>query len=297
MTGAAPRSAAAATLRLAATGAGGMLGRELVRAARARELPLLGWDREALDVTDEDATRRALDDARPDVVIHAAAWTDVDGCEADPERAFLVNAKGTANVALACREVGARLVTLSTDYVFPGDADEPYDEDATPGPLNVYGWSKLAAEEATRALGSRGCVARTSWVYADHGKNFLRTMLRLAAERSTVDVVDDQRGCPTYAADLAEALLDLARSGAGGVLHVVNRGATTWHGFAQAIFAETRATVVARPVTSELFPRPAQRPRNSVLRDSRLASAGVSPLPSWEDALRRCLVRVADHAL
>jgi dTDP-4-dehydrorhamnose reductase len=289
------RPPSASTVRIAATGAGGMLGRELLRAARAREIALLGWDRRALDVTDADAARRALDEARPDVVIHAAAWTDVDGCEADPERAFRTNAKGTVNLAAACREAGARLVTISTDYVFDGEGTEPYREDAPPGPMNVYGWSKLAAEDATLALGRSGCVARTAWLYADHGKNFFRTMLRLAEERSAIDVVDDQHGCPTFAADLAEALLEVAASGASGVLHVVNGGATTWYGFARAIFAEASRPVVVRAVTSERFPRPARRPHNSVLSDSRLAAAGMASPPAWEDGLRRCVVRVADQ--
>ena len=291
MTERATRPAAASTLRIAATGAGGMLGRELLRAARAREIALLGWDRTALDVTDAEAVHLRLDEARPDVVIHAAAWTDVDGCEADPERAFRTNAKGTANVAAACRETGARLVTISTDYVFDGEGTEPYREDSPVGPLNVYGWSKLAAEEATLALGRNGCVARTAWLYADHGRNFFRTMLRLAEERAAIDVVDDQRGCPTFAPDLAECLLDVAASGASGVLHAVNGGATTWCGFARAIFAEAGRPAVVHAVTSDRFPRPARRPHNSVLADARLTGAGIPRLPAWEDGLRRCTTR------
>jgi dTDP-4-dehydrorhamnose reductase len=295
MTEAAPRSAAASTVRIAATGAGGMLGRELLRAARAREIALLGWDRAALDVADADATRRALDDARPDVAIHAAAWTDVDGCEADPERAFRVNAKGAANVAAACRDVGARLITVSTDYVFDGAAAEPYREDASPGPLNVYGWSKLAAEEATLALGPRGVVARTAWLYASHGRNFLLTMLAAARDRRTLRVVDDQRGSPTWAADLAGALLDLALAAhernAHGIFHVTNAGAVTWNGFARKIFELSRRDVDVVAVSSEEFPRPARRPASSVLADTRGPAAGLPRMAPWEDALARCLAR------
>ncbi len=279
--------------RVALTGAGGMLGTEIARAAAARGIPLAAWDRAACDVTDAGAVLRAVRTARPGVVIHAAAWTDVDGCEADPDRAFLVNATGTANVAAACRAAGARLVTVSTDYVFDGAADEGYAEDDRPDPISVYGWSKLMAEEATRALGDAGCVVRTAWVYADHGRNFLLTMLRLAAERDTLDVVDDQRGCPTFAADLAGALLDAAiRPGASGVLHAVNGGAVTWHGFARRILAGMGRTVDVRAVGTDRFPRPARRPRCSVLRDGRLAALGIAPLPPWEDGLARCLARL-----
>jgi dTDP-4-dehydrorhamnose reductase len=285
-------SPAAAGLSVAVTGAAGMLGRELVRAAAARGIALRAFDRAALDVADGPAAMQALAAARPDVLIHAAAWTDVDGCEADPEKAFRVNAAGTARVAAACRAAGARLVTVSTDYVFDGTKEGPYVEDDARGPLSVYGWSKLAAEDETLALGPAGCVVRTAWVYADHGRNFLLTMRKLAAERDAIDVVDDQRGGPTFAADLAEALLDVAASGATGVLHAVNAGATTWHGFARAIFAATGQAVDVRAVTTDAFPRPARRPRNSVLSGRRLAAAGVAALPPWEDGLRRCIARL-----
>jgi len=280
--------------RLAVTGAGGMLGRELVRAAAARGAPCVPWDRAACDVTEPAAVAAAFARARPEVVIHAAAWTDVDGCEADPERAFLVQGTGTANVAAACRAAGARLVTVSTDYVFDGTKEAPYAEDDPPAPLSVYGWSKLAAEQATLALGDAGCVARTAWLYADHGRNFLRTMLRLASERDVIEVVDDQRGCPTYAADLAEALLDLAAdAAASGIFHAVNGGATTWCGFAREIAARSGAKARIVAVTTERVPRPARRPARSVLADRRRASRGLPALPAWEDGLARCLARIA----
>ena len=289
-------SARAGGARIAVTGAEGMLGRELVRAAAARGVDVVAWDLPAFDVTDADIVRRAMDAARPGVVIHAAAWTDVDGCEADPDRAFRVNGTGTAHVAAACRERGARLVTVSTDYVFDGEKDGPYAEDDTPSPLSVYGWSKLAAEQATRELGETGCVVRTAWLYADHGRNFLLTMLRLAGERRMIEVVDDQRGCPTFAADLAEALLAVAAADVSGVIHVVNGGATTWHGFAREIFAGAGLDVGVKAVTTERFPRPAPRPRNSVLAVENLARFGVTAPPAWEDGLRRCLGRRARGA-
>jgi len=175
--------------------------------------------------------------------------------------------------------------------VFAGDADRPYAEDDAPGPLSVYGWSKLLAEEAVRALGEGGAIVRTAWLYADHGANFLRTMLQLGRERGEVRVVDDQHGSPTFAADLAGALLDLAAVPAAGVFHATNTGATTWYGFARRIFELARLPARLVPTTTEAFPRPARRPAWSVLGSRRLAEAGVGPLPPWEDALRRCLER------
>ncbi|MGQ0720854.1 MAG: dTDP-4-dehydrorhamnose reductase [Candidatus Eiseniibacteriota bacterium] len=281
-------------LRVALTGAGGMLGREVRRAAAGRGLDLVPWDRVALDVTDANATRRVVAAARADVVIHGAAWTDVDGCEGDPDRAMHVNGEGTANVARACAECGAKLVMVSTDYVFAGNRTEPWTEGDAPAPISAYGRSKLAGEEAVQEiLGSRGTIARTAWVYADHGKNFVLTMLRLGREKGEVRVVDDQEGSPTFAADLAEALLDVAAKGRGGIYHVTNRGRVTWCGFARAIFECAGLPVKVTAVTTAEFPRPAPRPANSVLVDTRFAGEGIPAMPSWEDALARCLSRLA----
>jgi dTDP-4-dehydrorhamnose reductase len=281
-------------LRIALTGAGGMLGREVLRAAAARRCALLPWDRAALDVTDPDAARRAVAAARADVVIHAAAWTDVDGCEGDPARAMRVNGEGAANVARACAESGAKLVMVSTDYVFAGDRVEPYQEDDEPAPISAYGRSKLAGEAAvSELLGPRGAIARTAWVYADHGRNFLLTMLRLGREKGEVRVVDDQKGSPTFAADLAETLLDLAAKGGSGVYHVTNSGSVTWCGFARAIFEQAGLAVRVSAVSTAEFLRPAPRPANSVLSDTRLAREGIRAMPRWEDALARCLARLA----
>ncbi|MDP6529413.1 MAG: dTDP-4-dehydrorhamnose reductase [Gemmatimonadota bacterium] len=286
-------SASQATVRVAATGCAGMLGRELGAEAAARGVPFTGWDLPDFDLTDREAVMREIGSARPDVVIHAAAWTDVDACESNPSKAFLVNGRATAHVVEACREAGARVVHVSTDYVFPGDLDRPYREDDLPGPLSVYGWSKLAGEEAVRSLGDAGAIARTAWLYAGHGANFLRTMLRLGRERDSLAVVDDQLGSPTFAGDLARVLLDLAIEGGSGTFHTTNTGSVTWHGFASAIFAAAGIGVEVKAVTSADFPRPAHRPANSVLLDSRLADAGIHPMPSWEDGLARCFAGMA----
>lgn len=281
-------------VHLAFTGAAGMLGRELVAATRERAGKVVAWDRDSFDLTDESAVLRAFEAARPRAVIHGAAWTDVDGCEADPQRAFLVNGRGTANLARACREFEARLVMVSTDYVFGGDKEGPYVESDEPGPLSVYGWSKLLGEEAVRELGPKGAIARTAWVYADHGQNFFLTMLRLAEDRDQLAVVDDQNGSPTFAADLAAKLIELAEcESAHGVFHVTNQGATTWNGFAREIMRGAGKDVTVDPVSSDQFPRPARRPANSVLSGRRLEEFGLAEPPAWEDALARCFARRA----
>jgi dTDP-4-dehydrorhamnose reductase len=268
-----------------------MLGRELIAVAQARSLELTPWDLVDFDLTDRDAVMRAIESVRPTALIHAAAWTDVDGCESNPEKAFLANGRATAHVAEACRETGARLVMVSTDYVFSGDKEGPYLETDPPGPFSIYGWSKLVGEEAVRLLGPSGAIARTAWLYADQGANFFLTMLRLGSERTEVSVVDDQLGSPTFAADLANALVDLALSGASGTFHVTNLGSVTWNGFAKAIFAGAKLPVTVNAVSSLEFPRPARRPANSVLANTRFATAGIPKMPSWEDGLRRCLER------
>ncbi len=278
--------------RVAYTGAWGMLGKEMIRAAAERRVDLLPWDLDDFDLTNREATLRAVTAARPRVVVHGAAWTDVDGCESDRAKAVLVNGRGTANLAAACREAGARLIMVSTDYVFSGNSERPYRETDPPGPISVYGWSKLIGEEAVLAMGEEGAIARTAWLYADHAKNFLRTMLRLAEEREEIAVVDDQRGSPTFAADLAHALLDLAAVPASGVFHTTNRGAVTWCGFARSIFELAGLHVRLKPVATAQFPRPAPRPANSVLENTRFAELGLPPLPTWEEGLERCLARI-----
>jgi dTDP-4-dehydrorhamnose reductase len=279
------------------TGARGMLGQEIVREAKSRSIDLVAWDRPQLDITNESATARIIGESKPDIVIHAAAWTDVDACETNPKQAHEVNGWGTANVAQACAKCGAALVYVSTDYVFSGEKASPYVEDDATDPINEYGKSKLFGEDAVRSLGAKGIVARTSWLYAEHGKNFVRTMLRLAREGKALRVVDDQRGSPTYAADLARALLDLAAAAlagrAQGTYHVTNGGTVTWHGFAERIFQLAKVTADLTPVSSSEFPRPARRPKNSVLLNQRLERAGISPLPAWDDALARCIKTIS----
>jgi dTDP-4-dehydrorhamnose reductase len=275
------------------TGAGGMLGHDLLRVLPAGVTALR---RTELDITDAEAVAAAV--AGHDVVLNAAAWTDVDGAEADEAAATLVNGTGVETLALACAKTGARLIHVSTDYVFAGDATEPYPEDGPINPINAYGRSKLAGERAVlEALPETGYVVRTAWLYGRHGKNFVATMLRLAGERDTVDVVDDQLGQPTWSLDLARQLVALgaAPSAPAGVYHGTSSGQTTWYGLAREIFATAGLDPErVHPTTSDRFVRPARRPAYSVLGHTRWALAGLRPLRDWKAALHEALPELTD---
>ena len=274
--------------RFLVTGAGGMLGHDLLTVLRDHDVTAA--TRAELDITDTAKVRDLV--AGHDVVINAAAWTDVDGAEADEAAATAVNGAGVAALAAACAATGARLVHVSTDYVFAGDAAGPYAEDAPTAPVNAYGRSKLAGETAVLgALPDTGYVVRTAWLYGAHGGNFVRTMLRLAGEREFVDVVDDQVGQPTWSLELARALVALADAGApAGVYHATAQGQTSWHGLAAAVFAEAGLDPArVRPTTSAAFVRPAPRPSYSVLGHDRWAAAGLAPLRPWRAMLAAAL--------
>jgi len=272
------------------TGAGGMLGRDLVSVLSAAGHDVTAARRADLDITDATAVKAAA--AGHDVVVNAAAWTDVDGAEADEAAATAVNGTGTRHVAAACAATGARLLHVSTDYVFPGDATAPYPEDAPTDPVNGYGRSKLAGEVAVRdLLPDTGYIVRTAWLYGAHGPNFVATMLRLAQSRDIVDVVDDQRGQPTWSFALAEQLVRLGLAAVdgtarAGAYHGTASGETTWFGLARAVFEEAGLDPArVHPTTSDKFVRPARRPAFSVLGHDRWAAAGLAPLPHWRTML------------
>jgi dTDP-4-dehydrorhamnose reductase len=273
------------------TGAAGQLGVDLCAVLTEAGIAHTALRRADLDVTDPAAVKSAV--AGHDVVVNAAAWTDVDAAEADEAAATAVNGDGVRHVATACAASGARLLHVSTDYVFPGNADSPYAEDAPTDPINAYGRSKLAGENAVRELlPDEGFVVRTAWLYGAHGPNFVRTMLRLAAQREFVDVVDDQRGQPTWSYALARHLYLLGTSGdaPGGVYHGTCTGETTWFGLARAVFAGAGLDPErVRPTTSDAYVRPAPRPSYSVLAHRRWRHAGLPPMQSWESALETAL--------
>ncbi|TDC80639.1 dTDP-4-dehydrorhamnose reductase [Micromonospora sp. KC606] len=277
--------------RALVTGGGGMLGQDLLAVLATRpDLTVTAATRAELDITDPTAVRAAV--TGHDVVFNTAAWTDVDGAEQAEAAATVVNGDAVAHLARACADTGARLVHVSTDYVFPGDADAPYAEDAPTDPINAYGRSKLAGERAVvRFLPETGYLVRTAWLYGAHGPNFVATMLRLAGQREHLDVVDDQQGQPTWSYTLAArlvALSDAALAGRApaGIYHGTCSGRTTWYGLARAAFALAGLDPARiRPSTSDRFPRPAARPAYSVLGHDRWAAAGLPPLPDWHDTL------------
>lgn len=291
------------TPALLVTGAGGQLATDLLAQAGSLRFAR-GVTRAQLDLTDAAGIRRLVadwartvrsdsPDIRP-VVVNAAAYTAVDAAEDDEATAYAVNAAGPGLLATACAQAGAHLVQVSTDYVFPGDAAEPYDVDAPTGPRSAYGRTKLAGEQAVRELlPDASWVVRTAWLYGASGGNFVKTMARLERERETVQVVDDQRGSPTCTHDLAGALLALAGSAAPpGTLHATNWGDTTWHGLTQAIFSELGADPQrVLPTTSAQFVRPAPRPAYSVLSPRAWDGAGLPPLQGWREALAAAFAR------
>lgn len=277
-------------MRVLVTGAAGQLGRDVVLACERAGDEVVGTDRAMLDVTDRDAVLGAVTSLRPHAVVHCAAWTAVDACEADPDRAFAHNGLAVRWVADACRRAGAHLVHVSTDYVFSGDLDRAYTEWDDVAPQSVYGASKLAGE---REAGPEATVVRTSWVQGEHGANMVKTILRLCAERTELAFVDDQRGHPSFTADLAPVLRRLALDRRPGVHHVTNQGAVSWYGFARAVVAAAgRDPGMVRPIgTADLQPpRPARRPANSVLDNAVLRLSGLGLLDDFHGPLER-LVR------
>ena len=270
--------------RLLVVGAGGMLGHDLISGLNGHDVT--GLTRSELDITDEAATRAALEGF--DVVINAAAFTAVDDAQQNEDLAFAINADGARNLAKACRKAGALLVQVSTDYVFDGESRTPYPEDAAPNPRSVYGASKWAGEQAVLQEHPEGSlIVRTSWLYGTHGNSFPRTILRAGLHRETLDVVDDQRGQPTWTMDVAVIIKNLINQGiTSGIFHATNSGSTTWHGFATKLF-ELAGWDPARLRTSstEAFPRPAPRPAWSVLGHKNWAEHGIPSPRIWEVAL------------
>lgn len=286
-------------MRIVVTGANGQVGRALQRVAAEsgeRDRDVIPLTSAALDVSDADAVRATLVPLAPDCIIHAAAYTDTDACEVQQERAYAVNALGTGYVAAAAAAIGCPLIAISTNYVFDGRRDEPYDEFDLPNPLSVYARSKWAGEVAAARTGARLLIVRTAMIYAEEGRNFIRTMLALSERGTPLRVVADQRGQPTYATDLARGLLALARNPLPGVYHLTNSGTASWYEWACTTFRMAGLAPEVHPIPAAEFPRPCTPPTNGVLLNRTAAKLGIV-LPPWQDALHRCLVSMgrADH--
>lgn len=288
------------TMKVLVTGSAGQLGQDMVLLLQREGHQVLGCDRQEMDITNLEQCQEIISDFAPDVVIHCAAHTAVDAAESDIDAAYLINATGTRNVALAAEKAGAKLVYISTDYVFDGMGTHPYHEYDNTDPKSIYGKSKRAGEILAQSLSSKYFIVRTSWVYGKYGNNFVKTMLKLGREKPLLKVVDDQKGSPTYTVDLALFLLQLIQTEKYGVYHASNSGACTWFEFTQAIFAEAEAslglsfTAKLEPCGTEEFPRPAPRPRNSVMEHLSIRTNGFEDIRDWREGLRDFLLELKD---
>ena len=276
-------------MKVLVTGVNGQLGWDVVRLLERRGIPCRGVDIQDFDLLDGPAAKAYVQEYEPDVIVHCAAYTAVDKAESEPEKCAAVNGDGTMNMVRAALSVGAKMVYISTDYVFSGEGEEPWEVDAAYEPKNVYGLSKVQGEIAVRSLMKRYFLLRTSWVYGVHGKNFVRTMLKLGQEKSEVRVVDDQIGSPTYSADLARVICDLIPTEKYGIYHVTNEGYMSWAHFAELIMAGGNLPCRVLPVTTAEYAAPARRPLNSRPSNKALQKAGIAPMPTVEDALGRYL--------
>lgn len=279
-------------MKIFVTGATGQLGYAVCRVLCERGIPYCGVSSKELDITDRDAVRQMLRDYRPEAVIHCAAYTDVDQAEDEAEVCWAINASGTQYLAEICREINAKMLYISTDYVFPGTGDVFYKPEDDTNPKNVYGVSKLAGELAVRALLREHFVVRISWVFGENGKNFVKAMVRLARTHAEVNVVCDQIGSPTYTADLAPLLCDMLLTERYGVYHATNEGVCSWADFAREIFRMTQKQVHVNAIPSSAYFVRAERPQNSRLDKGKLEEAGFYRLPNWQDALGRYLEKI-----
>lgn len=274
-------------MRILVTGANGQLGREISRQFGAQH-ELILTDIDSLDITNHNQVRNLFAQTKPQAVIHCAAYTNVDGAEADFDGAFKVNVIGSQNLASQCLEYGARMVYVSTDYVFDGETNSPYCEYSQTNPQSVYGKTKLMGEEVVQKIVSRHYIIRTAWLYGE-GNNFVRTMLRLAQEKDNLQVVNDQIGSPTYTKDLAQTIFRLLATDAYGIYHASCNGQCSWYDFAVKIFELKNVHIAVQPVSTAAFPRPAKRPQHSVLKNYMLEMTIGDTMRNWEEALKEYL--------
>lgn len=276
-------------MKILVTGYNGQLGYDVVKELNSRSVECRGVDREDFDITDRDETVGYICDYAPDAVIHCAAYTAVDRAEDDEENCRKVNADGTENIAVACEKLRAKMLYVSTDYVYGGDGEAPFETDSPTNPKNVYGITKLEGEKAVMKYIDKFFIVRTSWVFGINGSNFVKTMLRLGDEKESLNVVCDQVGSPTYTPDLARLICDLIVTEKYGIYHGTNENFCSWAEFAAEIMKLGGKKTVINPVPSSEYPTKAERPHNSRLSKKCLDEAGIKRLPTWQDALKRFL--------
>ncbi len=279
-------------MKVLVTGVGGQLGYDVMRELHKRGIDCCGADRVEFDITDYNATHKFITAYAPDAVIHCSAYTAVDKAEDEPELCRTVNAGGTENIAKVCQEIDAKMLYISTDYVFPGNGEAFYNVDDSTAPQNVYGQTKLEGELAVQKLVQKYFIVRISWVFGINGNNFIKTMLRLAETHKELGVVADQIGSPTYTADLAVLLVDMVQTDKYGTYHATNEGVCSWADFAEKIFATAGVEVKVNRIVSEAYPTKAKRPKNSRLSKAKLVQQGFGLLPSWQNAVERYIREV-----
>lgn len=276
-------------MKVLVTGVKGQLGYDVVNELKKRNHEAIGVDISEMDITDSNSVERVITKVKPDAVIHCAAYTAVDAAEENKELCMKVNAGGTENIAKVCKEIDAKMIYISTDYVFDGEGERPWKPEDGRAPLNVYGQSKYEGELAVEKYLEKYFIVRIAWVFGVNGNNFIKTMLKLGEAKDEISVVNDQIGSPTYTYDLARLLVDMVESDKYGKYHATNEGLCTWYEFACEIFKQANIEVKVKPVTSDMFPSKAKRPHNSRMEKIKLDENGFTRLPDWKDALSRYL--------
>ena len=279
------------------TGAEGQLGSDLVLLLVLSGYKVFGMGKSELDITNEEEVNKVVSFLKPEIIIHCAAYTQVDKAESDSDTVFLINGIGTRNIAIAAESNHSKLIYISTDYVFDGCSTTAYHEFSPVSPINIYGTSKLAGEMMVRDFHSKFFIVRTSWVFGVNGNNFVKTMLQLSKEREQLKVVHDQIGCPTYTVDLSKCIIQLMETNKYGIYHVSNSGSCSWFDFAKEIFKQTKIPIKLEPCTTDEFPRPAKRPKYSILDHMGLRINHFEPMPHWKSALTRFLLQLKDQKM
>lgn len=282
-------------MKIVVTGITGQLGHDVVIEGQKRGFEMIGVSQEVLDITDQKAVQEKIKSLQPDAIIHCAAYTAVDNAEENKALCWDVNVNGTKYLASAAKEVGAKCIYISTDYVFDGEGTTPFTEKDTPDPVGYYGLTKYEGEKAVQSLLDSYFIVRISWVFGINGNNFIKTMLRLAETRDELNVVGDQYGSPTYTFDLAKLLLDMVVTEKYGVYHASNEGFTNWAQFATEIFHTAGKSVKVNSITTEEYPTKAVRPKNSRMSKEKLVANGFHRLPTWQDALKRYIAELQEE--